>query len=161
MFTGSRGLSLTCHVKPGPSASFLASIRVASIWDLVLKSVWCNTWKHISPCFKTTLCHSDCQRIGAEPHRPYGPQVMEPPNLGWLGWWGQVDAHVGCQLLRADEALRPGVSAHEQSGDHIAVNPTSLVSAMVFYARGAAASVFSLFSHSQAALEYYLEEGIY
>lgn len=56
---------------------------------------WITDPRRCSP-LKNVLCPS---AQGSEPCHPYGPQVMESPNCGWLGWWG-------CQLWKADEPLR-------------------------------------------------------
>lgn len=56
---------------------------------------WITDPRRYSP-LKNVLCPS---AQGSEPCHPYGPQVMESPNCGWLGWWG-------CQLWKADEPLR-------------------------------------------------------
>lgn len=104
--------NLSCQTR---SFSFFSCFHMGSQCgrDLVLKSVWYNTSQHTSPCFKKRAVPLCPLAPGTEPCPPYGPQVMEPPNLGWLGSWGQVDVHGGCQLLGAGEALRTGVSTRE------------------------------------------------
>lgn len=147
------GFNLLCQTR---SFSFLSSFHMGSQRgrDLVLKSARYNSSQPVPPCFKKHAVPLRPPAHGTELHRPYGPRTMEPPSLGWLGWWGQIDTHVGSQLSRADEASRPGVSEHTWIvwWPRLCEPLPSSASATGFYVRGAAASEFSLFSRSRAAL---------
>lgn len=160
--------NLSCQTR---SFNFLFCFHMGSQCgqDLVLKSVWYNTSQHKlpkSPCLKQPARPPCPPPPGTEPPPPQGPKVMEPPNLGWLGSGGQVNVHVGCQLLRGDKALRTGVSTHEQFGScffirvpHLACLPSGIF-LPVELKQVCCPHFFSVQSHTSSTL-ILLEGGIY
>lgn len=101
--------------------SFLSCFHMGSrcVWELALKSVWCNTWLHIPPCFKTTvlLCPPAHWDRATLPLWSTGDGSTKPWLIGimktcWCACW-----------LSALESRWSFEVRREQFGHHVVMNP--------------------------------------
>lgn len=166
-FTGDGGVSLTYRVKPGPSASFPASIWVANvveIWSWNQCGITHPSTHH--PASKNVLCPSahlplGQSRVPLTVHRWWSHQT-------WAGW-GHGDKSMCRVAVSSWEQMKlwGWLWAHVNSlaAASSSMKPTLLPSAMGFFARGAAVSVLPLFFSSVQSLMsctlILLEGGIY